>query len=112
MDLLLENKMDSVDLQIKYSNLYILYSNLLSNAQKTILEDYYLYNLSISEIATNRNISRSAVEDAINKGKKKLESLDSQINKTKILSLIEELRTSLNKEEILNEMERILKNGI
>ena len=68
--------MSNFDETIRYVDLLSLYSNLLSETQKEVLEDYYSYNLSISEIAENRNISRAAVEDAIKKGKTKLEDYE------------------------------------
>ena len=65
--------MANIDETIRYVDLLSLYGNLLSKTQKEVLEDYFSYNLSISEIAENRRISRAAVEDAIKKGKRKLE---------------------------------------
>ena len=49
--------MDDLEQVVRYSELLSLYQNLLSPTQKEILEDYYLVNLSFSEIAENANLS-------------------------------------------------------
>ena len=107
--------MDVIDKAIRYDTLLSLYAPLLSQTQKEILEDYYSFNLSISEIADNRGVSRAAVEDAIKKGTKKLDSIEEDIGNLKVLKKIEELREKTADEEIissLEEVERTLKHGI
>ena len=100
---------------IRYSELLMLYQGLLSPTQKDILEDYFSYNLSISEIAENRNISRAAVEDAIKKGKKKLDQFEEELGSLKALEIIYEIKNDTNDKQItskLDEVERIMKHGI
>ena len=100
---------------IRYSELLILYQGLLSPTQKDILDDYFSYNLSISEIAENRNISRAAVEDAIKKGKNKLDQLEKELGSLKALEVLHDIKSKTNDEEItskLDEVERIMKHGI
>ena len=107
--------MADLDTVLRYSELLTLYQNLLSETQREILDDYYSYNLSFSEIAENRHISRSAVEDAIKKGKKKLDELENKLCSLKILHLIHEAKASCNDELVaskLEEAERIMKHGI
>ncbi len=65
------------------------YNSLLSLTQKEVLTDYYAYDLSLSEIASNRGNSRAAVDDALKKGEKKLFELESSL---KILQRSEELK--------------------
>ena len=48
------------------------YEPLLSEAQKEILNLYFRFNLSLSEIAEERGTSRTAIFDAIKKGVAKL----------------------------------------
>ena len=104
--------MDAISQAIRYNDLLSLYGNLLSETQKSILEDYYSFNLSISEIAENRGVSRAAIEDAIKKGKKKLDEIETQVGNYQVLNRIEEMKnTSSNKEE-LEEIERMMKHGI
>lgn len=107
--------MTDIEALLRYSELLNLYQNLLSKTQKEILEDYYLCNLSFSEIAENKKISRSAVEDAIKKGKKKLDLLESELCSLKILQKVRELKQKTNDEETkkeLQEIERTLTHGI
>ena len=48
---------------IKFSMLYDIYGELLTKKQQDIFEEYYLYNLSLREIAKNKEISYQAVRD-------------------------------------------------
>ena len=93
--------MSKLEKTILYTKLFNVYKDLLSNTQKEIISDYYLMDLSFSEIAENRGISRSAAEDAVNKGTKKLEEYE---NKLKIVEKIQILEQKLNilKEKSLN----------
>lgn len=110
--------MNELEKKIRLNSLLIIYQNLLTSTQKEILTDNLNYDLSISEIAENRNVSRAAVEDAIKKGSKKLEDFEAQLHifetNTKITELLEILRNSedKNKNEIIDEIERIIENGI
>ena len=107
--------MTDLEAVLHYSELLSIYQNLLSKTQREILDDYYSFNLSFSEIAENRGISRSAVEDAIKKGKKKLDDYESKLGSLKALQLIHDAKSKDNKEEIasdLEEAERIIKHGI
>ena len=71
--------METVEKKVKITKLFNLYGYFLSNAQKEIMYDYFFMDLSLSEISENRNISRSAVEDAIKKGSAKLEKYDADL---------------------------------
>ena len=107
--------MPKLDETIRYSELLTLYQSLLSETQRDILDDYYSYNLSISEIAENRNISRAAVEDAIKKGKRKIDEYENKLGSLKAIELIHEIQSKNTDKEItsdLEEVERIMKHGI
>ena len=100
---------------LRYTELLSLYQNLLSKTQREILTDYYFYNLSFSEIAENRQITRSAVEDAIKKGKNKLNSLEEQLCSLKVINELHKIKAESNDEKLndkLDELERIMKHGI
>jgi len=104
-----------LDKVLHYSELLNLYQNLLSDTQREILDDYFSYNLSFSEIAENRHITRSAVEDAIKKGKKKLDDLENKLGSLKVLQIIHDVKSNCNDEKVisqLEEMERVMKHGI
>ena len=107
--------MASFEQAYKYGELLDLYGPLLSETQKEVLEDYFGYNLSISEIATNRHISRAAVEDAIKKGKKKLDTLEKQIGNYAVIQKVYEIKSKTSDNEVissLEEIERMMKHGI
>ncbi len=75
------------------NNLNILldrYGSLLTSSQLEIMTDYCAYDLSLSEIAESRSISRAAVEDAIKKATKKLVNYEENIK-------LEDLKKRLSK---------------
>ena len=111
--------MEKIEKTIRYTKLFNLYNGLLSSAQKEILSDYFFLDLSISEISENRSISRAAVEDALTKGMKKLESIEETLkclNKNeKIRAKVEELSQIVDDAEeirLVKELMEELDNGI
>ena len=107
--------MERIDKKLKFNTLLATYGALLSSTQKEILESYYFYDLSISEIANERNVSRAAIEDALQKGNQKLEEYESLLHlldkKEELTILLNEMKNQTQDEEILNiieEMERKL----
>ncbi len=64
--------MDILDSKEKYSALLLLYGKLLSKTTRRRLSDFYLSDLSLSEIASNDHVSRSAVQQSIKEGEKAL----------------------------------------
>jgi predicted DNA-binding protein YlxM (UPF0122 family) len=105
--------MDELTKAIRYNSLLHLYSSLLSETQREILLDYFGYNLSITEIAQNREVSRAAVEDAIKKGTRKLDSFETSLELYKKQTLILK-NTAILKEkfgncEEIEEIEREIK---
>lgn len=64
---------------VKVSMLCQIYGKLLTKKQLSILEDYYNQDLSLSEIAENKNITRQAVRDIIKKGESKLFDLEEKL---------------------------------
>ena len=105
--------MEIVEKRIYYIDLLHLYGELLSLTQKEILTDYLEFDLSLSEIAENRSISRAAVEDAIKKGSKKLEAIEEAIKyrktKTEILEKVAVLKEKFGNCSEINEIEEALK---
>ena len=111
--------MEKIEKTIRYTKLFNLYNGLLSSAQKEILTDYFFLDLSISEVSENRSISRAAVEDALTKGMKKLESIEETLkclNKNeKIRAKVEELSQIVDDSEekrLVKELMEELDNGI
>lgn len=107
--------MDSILKTIRINDLLNIYSSQLSETQREILENYFVYDLSMSEIAEDRQVSRAAVEDAIKKGSKKLESLESELHllekREALLKAAKTIKENTNDEKIVsiaNDIERII----
>ncbi len=64
--------------------LYDIYSKLLTKKQQEIFSQYYLYDLSLREIAENKKISYQAVRDSLQKSKEMLESYESIMHMKKL----------------------------
>ena len=81
------------------------YGMLLTEAMSDILTEYYINDISLAEIAENRNVTRQAIYDSISKAVKKLKSFEDNlkiISKTKcIKNVLDELSTQgkLQKED-------------
>jgi len=93
MDYVLVNKMEKIEKTLRYTKLFAIYKKELSLVQQEIITDYYFLDLSLSEIAQNRNISRSAVDDALSKGCKRLDELEEELS---ILRKNETMKERLN----------------
>ena len=111
--------MDKLEKALKYTALYTIYKSQLSSSQEEILNDYSFLDLSISEIAENRNTSRAAVEDALSKGMNKLDELESELKilerNKRIIEKLDKIKDkSLNLEEVseIEDIEKELDYGI
>ena len=72
------------------------YEDLLTERQRDILDLYYREDLSLSEIAENLAITRSAVSDSINKTMKQLENYESKLSLVKKFQMRQEIYRQLN----------------
>lgn len=54
------------------AQLFDLYAPLLTDLQRSVMEEYLLKDLTISEIAENCGVSRQAIKDAVAKAESKL----------------------------------------
>ncbi|WP_427338591.1 YlxM family DNA-binding protein [Caloranaerobacter sp. DY30410] len=57
---------------VKMGLLFDFYGKLLSDRQYTIIEMYYIHDLSLSEIGEQLNISRQGVHDILKRAEKRL----------------------------------------
>ena len=91
----------------RINNLLDLYKDLLTNKQQEVMDMYFLYDLSLSEIAEDTNTTRAAVFDLIKRTTKTLENYDTKLHllekREKILDIIKNLD-----ENIKNQIEDIL----
>lgn len=96
--------MEKLEKAIRYTRLFSIYKSLLSKSQQEVINEYYFLDLSISEIADNHSISRSAVDDALNKATSKLDEFEKDMQ---ILQKTENIQQKLGilKEKVLNMQE-------
>lgn len=112
----LVNEMNNLTKTIRYNDLFNLYQELLTKTQKDILSDYLAYDLSLGEIAINRQVSRSAVEDALRKGLRKLDDFESRLHlldkKIEILKNTAQIKLKSKEKEtkdLVSNIERIIR---
>lgn len=102
---------DQIKKRTNYIELFDFYGELLTNHQQNIMSDYYLLNLSLSEISELRSISRNAVNDALKKAIEKLKTYEEKLG---LIKLFQELKKTddAKLKEIIVEIESKIKNGI
>ena len=95
---------------VYYNNLYDIYSELLTENERTTFEDYYQEDFSLSEIAEDRDISRSAVQKTLKNVLEKLENYEAKlqiyVKNNKLHELLDEDDLTMIKkgiEEILSD---------
>ena len=105
--------MDNFKENLRNSELVNIYSSLLSETQRDILREYFCYDLSLSEIAENRGISRAAVEDAIKKGMKKIDCFEEELGilqkREKTLKITAKIKEKYGNSDEIDELERLVK---
>ena len=63
----------------EYIELYDLYKEMLTELQRNTFESYYFEDLTLQEIAEQKNISKNAVHDSLNKTEQILKDLKKKI---------------------------------
>ena len=91
------------------NSLFDLYGNLLTYVQKHLVEQYYVYNLSLAEIAEEDGISRTAVSDALKKSIAKLKKYEDNLHivdkSRKIKSLLNDIDGN---EDVVKKIKEVL----
>ena len=100
--------MSELSKTLQINRLLDIYGRLLTKQQFDIMSDYYYCDLSLSEISELRNISRTAVSDAIKTATSKLNNFEKNVG---ICRVFDKNRTE-NTEKIIDKLEEDLKNGI
>ncbi len=95
---------------LKITMLYDIYGKLLTKKQQDIFEEYYLFNLSLREIADNKKISYQAVRDSIKVSEKMLNDFDNKLGIYSLKTNITEIIKIINTSEDLNlERDNVIK---
>jgi predicted DNA-binding protein YlxM (UPF0122 family) len=81
----------------QYVRLMDLYGKTLPKAEFEVASDYLYYELSISEIASQRGVSRQAVEKRLTSALKKLSQMEQRIG---FLGFIDKLTDTLPETEM------------
>ena len=65
---------------LTYLQLWDAYGALLTDTQREICEKYYLYDLSLSEIAEEKGVSKQAVSDALKTSRELLDFYEGKLH--------------------------------
>ncbi len=84
---------------VRLSLLFDLYGGLLSDSQFEVMVDFLNNDLTISEVAENRGITRQAVKDMVSKVEKKLENFEQKLHFMERIERLEREIRSLKKED-------------
>ncbi len=91
--------------------LFDFYGSLLTDHQNDILNDYYNEDLSMAEIAENKNVSKSAISDIIKRSLVQLQDYEDKlklIEQTKKLdNIIEKLEKDNVPSKYIKELKKI-----
>lgn len=99
-----------MDKNIELVMLYEIYGKLLTEKQQAIFEEYYLYNLSLREIAENKKISYQAVRDSIKSSEAMLNSFENIIGMKETVNKVRKALEILEQEEnIENRKKELIK---
>ncbi len=88
------------------TSLFDIYKDLLTSTEQETFISYYIEDLSLSEIAENRKISKSSVGKTLSQAEEKLKEYESIIGKEQIKKELENL---LEESNITNIKKRITK---
>lgn len=74
-----EKDQETLDKIVELSMLYDFYGALLKEQKRQVFEDYILNDLSLSEIAEERGISRQAVHDTVKRCSRELSEYEDKL---------------------------------
>jgi hypothetical protein len=97
--------MEKLDEIVQLSILYDFYGELLSEHKKQLFEDYILNDLSLSEIAEERKISRQGVHDMIRRCSRELKDYESK------LALVQKFQSAKEKLNTIKEISQTIRQS-
>ena len=83
--------------KIEFMRLWDTYSALLTPTQQEITNLYFNLDLTVSEIAAEKGISRQAVSDCLAGCKKQLEWYEEKLHVVELANELQQLKEILNK---------------
>jgi len=93
---------------IYITQLFDYYGKLLTEKQREYFVDYYIENLSLSEIAENYQVSRNAVFKQIKEAESKLKFYEEKLNLLKNSIEISRLLEQIKDERIKEQIEKLI----
>lgn len=97
---------------IYLNNLYDLYRDLLTDKQRDYFEDYYQNNLTLSEIALNRGVTRNAIHKQVKETVKYLKNYEEKLKLFEKNVKIKEIISEIDDVKIKRKLERIIEGWI
>lgn len=99
--------------------LYEAYRDFLTPSQKRLFGEYYVYDLSLGEIAENHKITRSAASDSLNKALAKMRLCENKLHflskkdaLAKLSSALKSASTNEEKEAAVKKLEEYIDNAL
>lgn len=90
------------------NSLFDIYKDLLTEIEQVTFINYYIEDLSLSEIAENRDVSKSSVGKTLNSAENKLLEYEELLHTYDIKNNLRELLEETNLEKIKSEIISIL----
>ncbi len=85
---------------LRYNKLFDYYGSLLTEKEQIYFKEYYFENLSLSEIASNYEVSRNAVHKLIKSCEMKLEDFENKLGIIKRDEKIKEYLKQIKDERV------------
>ena len=85
-----EKDQETLDRIVELSLLYDYYGELLKEQKRQVFEDYVLNDLSLSEIAEERGISRQAIHDTVKRCSKELLEYEEKLSLVRKFQVIKD----------------------
>lgn len=101
---------DILDERIKISELFDYYGTLLKTGQSKVLKAYILDDLSLSEIAELKGVSRQGVYDNLRRSIKRLQDFDEKLHLIKKSKEVDRVIASLREISDRSENKNITEN--